>query len=139
MAYKIKHIREKEQDIFAVPKTEIDEDEDIFKQDENEDDYIKELNADLYAEQIPIVIKNKEVLLVKSQGKTHEITRSDLAEYQRLYAYEGQDGRDITGFRKFGTITGNYEPLDKIAFDVGHIFNKLDDKHGGYSTSPQED
>jgi hypothetical protein len=137
--YAFRNSNQKKEDIFAVPKTEIDTDEDIFKQDENEDDYIKELNADLYTEQIPIEIKNKEVLLVNAQGKIHEITRQDLAEYQRLYAYEGQDGRDITGFRKLGGISGNYESLDKIAQDITSTFNKLDEKQGGYNTSPQED
>lgn len=144
MAYKlIQSKKRKEPSLFEEDKQQLESDfekkEDLFSMKTDENEKIKEMNDDLYAEQSPIQIKDNETLLVKSQGKEHKITRKDVSEYQRKYGLEGYDGHDITGFRSFGTIHGNYEKLDKIYDDVNAVFGRLDDNTGSYKTTSSYD
>ena len=128
MAYKIPNPKEtKEKDIFKVPDEEVkSKEEDLFKVDKQ--DALTEINEDLFAEQIPIEIKNEETLLVKANGRTHEITRKDLLEYQKT-----QIGSQ-SGYRQLGTIGGDWRLIDDIVKDVAVVFTKIDEKLETYKT-----
>ena len=143
MAYNIKNpkVKEKkfteEDDLFKVPKLDDEKETSLFKEDEKET--INEINDDLYSNETPIEIQDKSTLLIKASGETHKITRKDFAEYQKRYGYEGQDGKDMSGFRELGTIQGDWRPIDNIAQDVASISGRIDERLRAYGTSINEE
>jgi hypothetical protein len=133
--------KEEKSDSFKTenPTDEKEEHKELFQQSSDEQEAIDEINNDLFSEQTPIEIKDKYTLIVKASGKEHEITRKDYEEYQKKYGYEGEEGRDISGYRQLGTIGGDWRPIDAIAQDVNSVFGRIDDKLGAYKTAPSEE
>ena len=66
---------------------------------------------------MPVKIKNKDTLIVKTDKGKQEITREDINNY-----YKTQSG-SMSGLRQLGGISGDWRMIDAIASDVGTIFN----------------
>jgi len=81
---------------------------------------IEKINEELEEQQVPITILTKNTLLVKTDGKNHQITRQDLRNYLRYQV------SSMSGFRELGTIQGDWRPINNIAEDVAYVFNKID-------------
>jgi hypothetical protein len=129
-----------QKDLFTVPEeNEEEKSEELFSMKSTEQEHIDEINADLYAEDSKIKIKDKNTLLVNSDGKEHEIKKQDMINYHERYRLDGVDGHDISGFRHLGSISGNWELVDDIYKDSNRVFNRIDENTNSYKTLPSED
>lgn len=134
MTFRIKQkkVKEKEEDLFAMPKEE--NKDSLFKEEDRE--FYQELDDDLASSEIPVRVKNRNALMVKANGKVHEITRDDYLTYQQKYGLEKEE---ITAFRNLGSIKGDYRVLEPLSQDVGKIFSDIDRHDGAYNMSLEED
>jgi hypothetical protein len=106
MTYKIKNKKLKEQTFYKVEEVK-------------DKIAIDETNTQLENMQIPIIVKNKNILIVKADGKKHEITRENLKAYS-------QERGSMSGYRQLGSIGGDWRMIDIIADDVEATFNMYD-------------
>jgi hypothetical protein len=104
MAYKIKQTKKLKEIPYQI----------------SEQKRIEKINEELEEQQVSITILTKNTLLVKADGKNHQITRQDLRNYMRYEA------GSMSGFRRLGTIQGDWRPINNIAEDVTYVFNKID-------------
>lgn len=136
-----KNITDMQDYAFRVPKEKSEEPEDdLYKMEYNDSNFFEELNQDLSGDNIPIQVKDKYNLTVEANGEKHNVSRKNVAEYNRKYALEdGSESRPLTAFRSLGTIHGERNEIDNINKEVNKVFGEIDEHYGSFKTLPSDD
>ena len=135
--HKFETQEEKEADIYSLPKNENDGDDTLFRTSDTE--IIEDVNQELESMGKPLKVINRDTLEVSANGKWHKVTRKNLYDYQKQFANEtGDVGNEVTRYREFSGIHGDFEALDRIALDVKNTFAMIDDSKGSYETLESE-